>query len=162
MMTNNTVHKRTVIFACQHAASKFNIAGSLIAWLYECRHDGASQGSKDLLTSNHQKLHHPLFQALWTHITESTQRRIWLRCMCWQHTVPNHCMESLTSHLCNIIRTHHFDFDVRFWPISALMSKAMHQSWIQRWVLSVIYLWSVLCYPLMPNYHRTERLWTRF
>ena len=45
--------------------------------------------------------------------------------MCWRHTVPNTCIKNLTSHLHAIIRTHHFNFDVRFWPISALMSKTI-------------------------------------
>ena len=33
----------------------------------------------------------------WTHITESTQHRIWLRYMCWQHTVPNTFIKNLIS-----------------------------------------------------------------
>ena len=45
---------------------------------------------------------------------------------------------TLGSHLHAMIRTHHCDFDIRFLPISALMSKTLHPSEIQRWVLSVI------------------------
>ena len=43
------------------------------------------------------------------------------------------------SHLHTIMRPHHFNFDVRFSYISALMSKTIHRSRIQRWVLSLIY-----------------------
>ena len=32
----------------------------------------------------------------------------------------------LGTHLHAMIRTHHFDFDIRFWPISALTSKTKH------------------------------------
>ena len=58
---------------------------------------------------------------------------------CWQHTVPYAYIENPVSHLHAIIRTNHFDFEVRFWTISALMLKTIHQGWIQCWVLSVIY-----------------------
>ena len=37
-----------------------------------------------------------------------------------------------------MIRTQHFDFNIRFWPISTLMSKILHRSWIRCRVLSVI------------------------
>ena len=50
--------------------------------------------------------------------------------MCWQHTVPNTYIKNLTSHLHAIVRTHHFDFDFRCWPISAVMLKTIHWSWI--------------------------------
>ena len=59
--------------------------------------------------------------------------------MCWQRTVPNTYIKNLTSHLHTIIRAHNFDFDIRFWPISALISKTLHRSQIWSWVLSVIY-----------------------
>ena len=61
-------------------------------------------------------------KTLWTHITENTEHRIQLWCICWQHKAPNTYIEDLTSHLHAMIRTHNFDFDVRFWPISAFMS----------------------------------------
>ena len=56
----------------------------------------------------------------WTHITESTQRWICFWCMCWQHTAPNTYIENLRSHSHAIIRTHYFDFNIRFWPITTL------------------------------------------
>ena len=79
------------------------------------------------------------WESSWTRITESTQRLIRLWHMCWQHTAPNTCITNLVSHLHTIIRTHHFNFDVRFWPITTFMSKTIHPSQIQCLVLSVIY-----------------------
>ena len=35
--------------------------------------------------------------SFWTNITESPKRRIWLRCICWQHAAPNTYIENLTS-----------------------------------------------------------------
>ena len=61
--------------------------------------------------------------ASWTHITESNERRIQLWCICWQLAAPNTCIKNLTSQFHALIRTHNFDFDIRFWPIGALMSK---------------------------------------
>ena len=49
------------------------------------------------------------------------------------------CNRKNTSHLHAIIRPHQVEFNIRFWPISALMLKTKHQSQIWRWVLSVIY-----------------------
>ena len=87
---------------------------------------------------------------LWTHLTESTERQIWLQCICWQRTVPNTCIANITSHLHAIIRPHQVEFDISFWPISALMSKTIHRSQIWHLVLSVKY-----CMPLInlnPRY----------
>ena len=60
------------------------------------------------------------------------------------------------SHLHTIIRPHHFNFNVRFSCISALMSKTKHRSRIQRWVLLVIYaydhiFWLVLPFRVLAN-----------
>ena len=55
--------------------------------------------------------------------------------MCWQHTVPNTYIKNLTYHLHAIISAHHLNFDVRFWPISALMLKTIPWSRVWRWVL---------------------------
>ena len=71
------------------------------------------------------------------------QCQIWLWCMCWQHTVPSTYIKNLTSHLHAIIKTNDFYFDVRFLPISALMSKAIHRSRIRCWVLSVKYAYDL-------------------
>ena len=46
-----------------------------------------------------------------------------------------------------VISPHHFDFDVRFLCISALMLKTIHQSQILRWVLSVIYAYYLIKLP---------------
>ena len=40
------------------------------------------------------------------------------------------------------IRPHQVKFDVRFWPISALMSKTILRSQILHWVLSLIYAYA--------------------
>ena len=45
---------------------------------------------------------------------------------------------TLGTHLPSMIRNHHFDFDIRYWPISALMAKTFNQSWIWFSVLLVI------------------------
>ena len=46
---------------------------------------------------------------------------------------------TLATHLHAMIRTYHFDFDIRIWSINTLLSKTLHQSRIWRWELSVIY-----------------------
>ena len=81
--------------------------------------------------------------------------------MCWQLTVPNIYIKNLTSHLHTIIRTHHFDVDVRFWPISALILKTTHQSWIWRWVLSVIYAYDQFIWQIHNYYFLLSVCWTR-
>ena len=43
--------------------------------------------------------------------------------ICGQHAAPNTYVENLTSHLHALIRTHNFDFDIRFLPIRAHTSK---------------------------------------
>ena len=48
------------------------------------------------------------------------------------------------SHLHDIIRPHHFDFDIRFTCISAFMLKTIHRSRIQRRVLSVVFAYDHL------------------
>ena len=53
---------------------------------------------------------------------------------------------TLGTHLHAMIRTHHFDFDIRFWPVSTLKSIILHQSWIQWWVLSVTYAYEPASY----------------
>ena len=57
-------------------------------------------------------------------------------CLLSTHTLKSN--STLGTHFDAMIRTHHFDFDIRFWPIKALMSNTLHQSQIQRWLLSVI------------------------
>ena len=64
-------------------------------------------------------------------------------CLLSAHTLKSNLM--LGTHLHAMIRTHHFDFDIRFLPISVLMLKTLHQSRIRRWVLSVI------CVPKDPD-----------
>ena len=83
-------------------------------------------------------------------IANSDQRHISLRVPYIKfnfNVFVRHCLQSthtsklnltLGTHLHAVIRTHHFDFDIRFWPISTLMSKTLHQSRILRLVLSVI------------------------
>ena len=86
---------------------------------------------QDWVTASHSSVCHRTFDwcllewttSSWTHITESTEFWIWLQCICWQHVAPNTYIEFLTSNLHAMIRTHNFDFNIRFWPISALMSK---------------------------------------
>ena len=69
----------------------------------------------------------------------------WCICICWQHAAPNTYIANLTSHLKAMIRTHNFDFDVRFLPISADTLKTVaaccqhikiHQIWHS--IISVI------------------------
>ena len=55
----------------------------------------------------------------------------------------NEANVTLGTHYHAIIRTHHFDFDIRFWPISTLVSKTLHQSWIRNWGISVIYAYDL-------------------
>ena len=69
----------------------------------------------------------------WIHTTESTERQIRFRCICWQHAAPNTYIKNLTSHLLAMIRTHNFNFGIRFWPISALMLKNYHQIFFDIW-----------------------------
>ena len=57
-------------------------------------------------------------------------------CLLSTHTLKSNSM--FGTHLHAMIRTHHFDFDVRLCLISALMSKTQHQSQIRHWVLSLI------------------------
>ena len=52
------------------------------------------------------------------------------------HTLKSNL--TLGTHLHAMMRTHHFDFDIRFWPIIALMLKALHWGQIQHSVFSVI------------------------
>ena len=52
--------------------------------------------------------------------------------VCCQHIHPSQNRRWI------LICTHHFDFDIRFLPISALMLKTLHQSRIEHLVLSVI------------------------
>ena len=59
-------------------------------------------------------------------------------CLLSTHTFKSHSTSGTDLH--TVIRTHHFDFDIRFWPISALMGKTLHRSWNQSSVLSVIYI----------------------
>ena len=55
-------------------------------------------------------------------------------------TDPSKSNLTLGTHLLGMIRTQHFDFDVRFRPtVCTLLSKTLHQSQIRCWVLSVIY-----------------------
>ena len=49
---------------------------------------------------------------------------------------------NLTSHLHAIMKPHQFEFDIMFWPISALMSKTMHQSQLTFNTFSDTCLWS--------------------
>ena len=51
------------------------------------------------------------------------------------------CVDSIQflTHLSKNLISHLHTFDVRFWPIHALMSKILHRSRFRRWVLSVIY-----------------------
>ena len=63
--------------------------------------------------------------SFWTLTTESTQHQIQLWCICRHCLLSTHTSKSnstLGTHLHAMITTHHFDFDVRIWPISALMS----------------------------------------
>ena len=57
--------------------------------------------------------------------------------------LSTHTSESnltLGTHLLGMIRTQHFDFDVRFRPtVCTLLSKTLHQSQIRCWVFSVIH-----------------------
>ena len=57
---------------------------------------------------------------------------------CCQHICTSKLNSTLGTHLHPIIRYHDFDFEIGFWPISALMMKTLHQSWIRRSVLTVI------------------------
>ena len=63
---------------------------------------------------------------------------IWCICICWQHAAPNTYIKNLTSYLYSMIRTHNLYFVIRFWPISALISKTLHRSRIWCSVFSVI------------------------
>ena len=53
-------------------------------------------------------------------------------------------------HLHAIIRPNHFNFNVRFSGISALMSKTKHWSRIQCWVLSVIHAFDHIFWLVLP------------
>ena len=57
-------------------------------------------------------------------------------CLLSTHRSKSNLM--LGTYLHAAIRTHHFDFVIRFWPINTLMSKTLHWSQIWCWVLSVI------------------------
>ena len=68
--------------------------------------------------------HYPVTDAnqvpsLWTHITQSTEHHIRIRCICCKTQVPNVKCVYDRSHLHAIIRPHHFNFDVWFSCISA-------------------------------------------
>ena len=65
----------------------------------------------------------PSYFPYWTHITESIQLWIQLWCICQLSTHTLKSNSTLGTHLHAMIRTHHFDFDIRFWPICARMSK---------------------------------------
>ena len=54
---------------------------------------------------------------------------------------------TLGTHLHAMIRTHHFDLDIGFWPISTLMLKTLQQSRIPPWVLSVIFAYDLTVKP---------------
>ena len=57
-------------------------------------------------------------------------------CLLSTHRSKSNSM--LVTYLHAVIRTHHFDFVIRFWRIITLMSKTLHWSQIWCWVLSVI------------------------
>ena len=57
---------------------------------------------------------------------------------CLLSTYTSMSTSMLGTHLHTMIKTRHFDFGIRFWPISAPMSKTLHRSRIRRLVLSVI------------------------
>ena len=66
-------------------------------------------------------------------------------CLLW--TPVSKSNSTLGVHLHAMLRTHHFDFDFKFWPISALMAKTLH--WIRIW-RSVL---SVICFHQEKDHH---------
>ena len=64
-------------------------------------------------------------------------------CLLSTHTSKSNL--TLGTHLHALMRTHNFDFNVRFWPISALMWITLHRSRILRLLLSVICVYKGLC-----------------
>ena len=79
-----------------------------------------------------------LFFLSGTLITERIKHWIRCICICWQHAAPNTYIKNLTSHLQAMIRTHNFDFSIRYWPISAQTSNKTDHGKKQCLVLSVV------------------------
>ena len=79
--------------------------------------------------------------------------------VCCQHTSKSN--STLGTHVHAMIMSHHFDFEIRFWPIRALMSKTLHQSQIWCSVLSVICVFKEK-YHLLTSQHRRLKVHSRY